>query len=369
MCEIQIFFIIIYNGEERIIMEKSYFAAANTERGFVSLFTEIFDVKSLSHFYIIKGGPGTGKSTFMRKIVMEAKARGFDTELYYCSADTRSLDGIKIPALGVAIADGTSPHTLDPRFPGACDSIIDLGAFFDKQKLKYDRAEIISLTELCSSYYLSAKRFLTAWAEVERAKLDICAKAFDREKAKKAAFRLVSRLNSEKGDISTRYISAIGVHGCAHIDEMHENAEKIVRVTGKYGFSVLFMDELFAAVREHGLKAVRYPNVLMPEKTEGVYIGSTIFIISESEDTQGDIVNTKRFVNGETLSLLRGKIRFAEKCASALKEGALGSLSLMGKAHDELERYYIGAMDFERAEVIFEKVKAEIFGCENKKCE
>ena len=350
-------------------MEKSYFAAANTERGFVSLFGEIFDAKSLSHFYIIKGGPGTGKSTFMKNIAMEAKARGLDTELYYCSADTRSLDGVVIPELCVAIADGTSPHTLEPRFPGACDSIIDLGTFFDKQKLKYDKEEIISLTELCSSYYLSAKRFLAACGEVERAKLDICAKAFDREKAKKAAFRSLSHLKQEKGNIITRYLSALGVHGCAHIDEMQENAERIVRVTGKYGFPVLFMDELFDAVREQGLKAVRYPDVLLPERTEGIYVGGTLFIISEQEEQQGDIVNTKRFVNGETLSLLRGKIRFAEKCASALKEGALGSLSQMGKAHDELERYYIGAMDFERAEALFEKVKAEIFGCENKKCE
>lgn len=350
-------------------MEKSYFAAANTERGFVSLFGEIFNVKKLSHFYIIKGGPGTGKSTFMKKLALEAKARGLDTELYYCSADTRSLDGVKIPSLGVAVADGTPPHTLEPRFPGACDSIIDLGEFFNKEKLKYDREEIISLTERCSSHYAAAKRFLAACGEVERAKLEICSKAFDIKKAKKAARRLLSHLKTEKGEVNTRYISALGVRGRAYIGEAQENAEGCVRVTGKYGFPTLFMEELWNEVRTEGLSAERYPNVLLPERTEGIYIGGTLFIASEDEEAQGDTVNTKRFIDGEALSLLRGKIRFAEKCASALTEGALGALSLMGKAHDELERYYIGAMDFERAEALFEKVKAEIFGCENKKCE
>ena len=77
-----------------------------------------------------------------------------------------------------------------------------------------------------------------------------------------------------------------------------------------------------------------------------------------------------RFVNGEALSLVRGKIRFAAKCAGALSEGALGALSHMGRAHDELERYYVGAMDFQKSRTLLEKVKEEIFApMQNKKYE
>ena len=46
--------------------EKKYFASANTEKGFVSYFDEIYGV--LDRVYIIKGGPGTGKSHFIRNI-------------------------------------------------------------------------------------------------------------------------------------------------------------------------------------------------------------------------------------------------------------------------------------------------------------
>ena len=120
-------------------MSISYYAAANTEKGFKSLFGEIFSPKELSRLYIIKGGPGTGKSTFMRGVAKAAEQRGFDVEYYYCSADTGSLDGVKIPSLKTALIDGTSPHSYEPRYPGACETVIDLGQNFDTGKLRENR--------------------------------------------------------------------------------------------------------------------------------------------------------------------------------------------------------------------------------------
>ncbi|MBE6654332.1 MAG: hypothetical protein E7608_02595 [Ruminococcaceae bacterium] len=351
-------------------MKKSYFAAANTERGFVSIFDKVFDVSRLSHFYIIKGGPGTGKSTFMKEIAEDAQERGLDVELYYCSADTRSLDGVKIPALGVAIADGTSPHTLDPRFPGACETILNLGENFDVRKLKENRQEIVELTKRCSEHYAAARRFLQALGEVERARLENAAKAFESEKAKKAAARLLAKLKTEKGGVSERYVSAVGVRGVVHLDTEEQNAQRTIYITGKYGFPTLFMDKLFECVSEAGICAVRFPNVVLPDKTEGLNIGGTVFMVCGDEETEEESINSMRFVNGEALSLVRGKIRFAAKCAGALSEGALGALSHMGRAHDELERYYVGAMDFQKSRTLLEKVKEEIFApMENKKYE
>ena len=72
---------ILLNEEKRSFFMaecKKYFAAANTEKGFCSLFGEIFAPEELSWLYIIKGGPGTGKSTFMRGVGEAARERGFD---------------------------------------------------------------------------------------------------------------------------------------------------------------------------------------------------------------------------------------------------------------------------------------------------
>ena len=50
---------------------RKYFAAANTYTGFISYFDTVFDPEKFSRLYVLKGGPGTGKSSFMKKIANE----------------------------------------------------------------------------------------------------------------------------------------------------------------------------------------------------------------------------------------------------------------------------------------------------------
>ncbi|MBQ8403227.1 MAG: hypothetical protein IJX55_02235 [Clostridia bacterium] len=341
-------------------MNKKYFAAANTEAGFRSLFAEVFSPGELSRIYIIKGGPGTGKSTFMYGIASLAEERGLATEYYYCSADTGSLDGVKIPALGVAVLDGTSPHTSDPRYPGACETIVNLGQNFDVEKLREHRAQIEALTDECSACYKRSARFLRAAGEVERLRLDLAGKTFDFAKARKAARRLLSRAKPGGGEYRERYISALGTRGRAHIQNSAEKGEKIVQICGKYGAEKLFLRVLCEQAQAFGYTLLRHPDVLLHDYTEGLYIKElkTRYIITEESEEQ---INAMRFVNAGVLAANRAKLRFAEKCYTSVLDGALAELSEMGKKHDELEKFYVSAMDFEKSDAMRAQVEKEIF--------
>ena len=114
---------------------KKYFLGANSCEGFVAHFADCYSPESGWHAYIIKGGPGTGKSSFMKYMVSRAEECGFSPELCICSSDPQSLDGIIIGELKVVFLDGTAPHIVEPRLPGVCESIINLGAFWDEKKL------------------------------------------------------------------------------------------------------------------------------------------------------------------------------------------------------------------------------------------
>lgn len=72
----------------------------------------------------IKGRPGTGKSTMLKKIRTEANRRGFDTETYFCSFDTQSLDMVVIREIGICVFDSTAPHEMFPTRSG--DSVFDV---------------------------------------------------------------------------------------------------------------------------------------------------------------------------------------------------------------------------------------------------
>ena len=340
---------------------RSYFAAANTEKGFCSLFGEIFAPEELSRLYIIKGGPGTGKSTFMRGVGKAAEERGFDVEYYYCSADTGSLDGVKIPALGAAVIDGTPPHAFEPRYPGACEKIINLGENWEEPLLREHRAEIERLTRECGECYGRSAHFLAAAGETERLSLETAARSFDFEKARAAARRILSRAKPKGGKCAERYISALGTRGAAHICNEPAEGEKTVLVSGKYGAQKLFLSVLCEEAKRGGYTLVRFPDVLLRERAEGLYIDELRTRFTATEDAEEEI-NAMRFVNQAVLAENRGKLRFTEKCREALLQGALSELAKMGSAHDALEKYYVSAMDFAKSADMLEKVKAEIFG-------
>lgn len=137
---------------------KNYFAGGNTAYGFFPLFDNILqDGKKL---IILKGGPGTGKSTILKHIRGLMLERGFDVECFYCSSDTFSLDGVALPALKVAVIDGTAPHMIDPVLPGAYDEIVNLGEHWDETVLQSNRSEITAVSEAISYSFSSAYRYL-----------------------------------------------------------------------------------------------------------------------------------------------------------------------------------------------------------------
>lgn len=80
--------------------------------------------EELSKRYFIKGRPGTGKSTFLKKIAAAAVERGFFAEIYHCSLDPNSLDMLILRQLGICLFDSTAPHEFFPSRPE--DEIIDM---------------------------------------------------------------------------------------------------------------------------------------------------------------------------------------------------------------------------------------------------
>ena len=105
--------------------KKLYFASSNSMMGFQSYFNEIYDPTKLKRIYIIKGGPGTGKSSTIRQIG-ESFEKRCECEYFLCSSDPKSLDGLLVDEQ-IAIIDGTSPHAIEAKYPGAVEIIVDNG--------------------------------------------------------------------------------------------------------------------------------------------------------------------------------------------------------------------------------------------------
>ena len=343
-----------------------FFAAANTEEGFYSLFSEIFSPDVLRRIYILKGGPGTGKSTLMRGVGFAAEANGYDVEYYYCSSDTGSLDGVLIPALGVAVIDGTAPHMTDPCYPGAVERIVNLGDAFDFEALKRQREQIMAQIKEKQSFYHTAYRYLSAAGRMEREISELSAPAFLVSKADAAIARMVlSMKRAQPGRVSHRYISAIGTSGPVSFDTLFRKAEKTYAVTDKYGLGYLFMGRLRMALERAGLAMTVCQTPLVRTRTEGIFVeGENVFFMLCGEETENacdKTINITRFLSKEYLAAHRGRLRFSQRCAASLMAGALDALAEAGRLHAETEKIYSASMDFSKVDSIKSRMISEIF--------
>ena len=132
-----------------------FFAASNSYDGFVSYFSEIFSPENYEKIYILKGGPGTGKSSFMKAIINAFKEKEVNYEAIYCSSDPKSLDGLILEhsSKKIAIVDGTAPHSTDPTYPGAIEKIVNLGDFWNEKLLQSNTEKIKELSARKKQFY------------------------------------------------------------------------------------------------------------------------------------------------------------------------------------------------------------------------
>ena len=168
-------------------MNATYFPGANTGLGFVNRFDGIVPPWAKPHYtYVLKGGPGVGKSTLMRKVAARAAAKGYTVEEFRCASDPDSFDAVRVAELRVVLLDGTAPHSIDPVIPGACDEVIDLGHFLRHEEFMREAATLRARFAANKAHYARAYACLAAARALTVQATDAAAEALDMPAVRKA---------------------------------------------------------------------------------------------------------------------------------------------------------------------------------------
>lgn len=112
----------------------------------------------------IKGYPGTGKSSMMKKLVDVAQERGFDAQLVWCGLDSNSVDMVILPELKLCIFDSTEPHQYFPERTG--DEIFDIASLCHPTEV--EEANIKEIVAKYRSTMYDAVAYTNLYAETER---------------------------------------------------------------------------------------------------------------------------------------------------------------------------------------------------------
>ncbi len=351
-----------------------FFLGANTPKGFYSLFDELYSPEDAWVLYIIKGGPGTGKSSFMKKVALATEKKGLYCERIYCSSDPDSLDALIIPSLKVSIADGTSPHTLEPKFPGVSEVIIDLGAYRNDTLLREKRSEIIEKTKENSAEHRKCVDFLEAAKGVDNDIRNIALSALNSGKTERFAKHLAEKeipVSSEKEAVmQKRFLSAITPKGFTlFYNTVSSVCENIWVLEDGFGaVSQFLLKYMTSAALNNGHSCIVCPCVMQPEtKIDHLLIPSlnTAFFSSNRfhpwENDRCKTINCRRFYNDDILKDHRARLLFDKKAKDELLSEAVCHLEKAKSIHDDLEKYYIDAMDFEKMNKDVDVMISKIF--------
>lgn len=341
-----------------------YFLATNSCNGFVSSFGECYDASLGWHAYIIKGGPGTGKSSFMRFIAKKCEEKGLQILYCPCSSDPKSLDAVILPEKRTVLLDGTAPHTLDPVYPAVCEEILNFGQFWNTEILKGKEAEIISVTKENKALHRSAARYLSAAGQLLEDNYKIVSGLTDTKKVEHFADRLCKKYiphTSGKPKEWIRYISGVTPNGITSLTEAPLNeAENAIIIEDNYGFAAdIIMNRLAETALKCGHEIVRLRNSFLPHYTDHIVIPSlSLCFLREYEyckfSSNARRIHAKRFFTVEAPASQRGRLRFNQKATRELLQTSCNILAKAKEVHDRLEAYYIDAMDFEALGVFAE---------------
>ena len=341
----------MFDTENDKKIKAEFFAAANSGRGFVSFYGKIFGRENIKRRYLIKGGPGTGKSTFMKKVAEAAEGCGMSVERYRCSSDPNSLDGVIINK-NVAVIDSTAPHAEEVEIAGARDVLVDLGAFWNSDGLYAESDKIKKLMAQKKHSYALAYRFLASAMECDIASREFVMPYVDKKRLARLVKRLTRNISADdRFECRIGLSKAIGMTGRCSLDAYTSLAQKTVYIEEHYGIGYLVLCELCEEARRKGCKISVSYEPLSPDFPDLVFFeeSKTLFLISPPK-THGAI-SLRRLLDISIFSKieknkLKAKSRNAKRLSEALILAATDELKTAGEAHFELEKIYRSNMDF-----------------------
>lgn len=347
------------------------FAASNSCQGFKNYYGEVFTDNRIDRLHIIKGGPGTGKSHFMKSVARYAREQGYTATEYYCSSDPASLDGIILARAGVptvGLLDGTAPHVCEPAVPGARDEIVNLGQFWNPKALVGKRETIAALGQEKSTAYARAYACLRAAGEMNAVADSLSERAVRADRLTALAVRLLRHEpTGEHFEAIPALRRAVSMAGKHTLHSYEAAARTLLLPEDCYGLGHRLTRALLSLSETRRLRVFVSYDPVYPTQIDGLLYPDTGLCIllgdaAPREDTPTRAISLRRYADPEVLRETRNEFRRATALRETLVDTALRHLASAAGFHFDLEKIYAAAMDFRAKEAFTERFCQEEFG-------
>lgn len=328
------------------VTHTSSFISANSERGFFSLYDEVFAPERFDRIFIIAGGPGTGKSSLLRQILTQAKEKDISTEAIFCSSDPTSLDGVILAAKDrrIGILDGTPPHGRIPTLPGVTEELINLGDFWNSSQITKAKGAILALGERKKNAYARAYALLRALGAVREEERLALLPHLDKEKMTRQIRHKLGPLRKH-GAGERRFLRAMSSLGDDRISFTETNVQNLLLISGKEGSAEIYLRHFAESLRDLRLSHRVFLSPISPDHPDAIYLEENKTLLIKEELMQGAL-RGRRIIADRFFREIPEEGKERRHLELTLKSAVLNALKAASNAHGEIERYYGEAMDF-----------------------
>jgi len=335
------------------------FPGGNTSEGFYSWYQYLLE-KGTKRIFVIKGGPGVGKSTLMKKIGHKMVDLGYDVEFHYCSSDNNSLDGIAVSEAGIVMVDGTAPHIVDPKYPGGIDEIVNMGEYWDKKAMMINRDKIIASTKEVSRLFARGYGFFRSAAAISN-NLSVL---YQNGMNYTAVNKIAAVFQSMFDDIS--YTGKAGgerhLFSCAYTpegfidytDSILQDIKEVYYLEGALGTGKsTLMNKIALRAVEKGLHVEIFHTPLIPSKTGTIVVRELSLALTSSDKfkmNNQEHIDMNQFLDKKRMQPFQKEIENDSELLEKLTSLGIENIRLAKAEHDILEQYYVPHMDFAAAD-------------------
>lgn len=335
-------------------MNYTFFLGANSRRGFISFFEDVCTEQSGREVFMVKSGPGCGKSTLIHAIG-DALAGTGAQERILCSSDPNSLDGVILHARNCAVMDGTAPHVMEPAMPGANGGYLAFPPFLDRATLREKAAALNTLAAAARGHYAQATRLIAAACEVRDHIRQSVEPLFDKQRFTRRAAGIAVREfphTEGRGRIFRRFLDGVTPDGCIRLwDTVETLCTRVYELSDSYGFSHLLLEPLLHTAVARGCDVYACYDPCEPSRLLHLLLPSLslAFVTTGEERCPLPVyrhIRVDAYVTVSGERHLRGRTRLLSRVADSLMEDAVFEIQSAHLLHDRIEAIYRPHIDF-----------------------
>ncbi|WP_019122367.1 PRK06851 family protein [Brevibacillus massiliensis] len=350
---------------------RHYFASGNTAAGVHLLFGSAF--QGLDQLYILRGCPGTGKSTIMQQVADEMLRKGRSVEMFHCPFDSDTLDGLILTEERIGIVDGNACRdTLGPESAKAV-FYIDMDQAVDQAKVSRNQSNLAALQEgfeeRCTKAYETFAKALRIHDEWEKYYID----SMNFTKANQVAEELVdfffaNRVKQKQSKIRHVFLGAATPKGAVDfVENLTAGVSKRIFVKGRPGSGKSTMlKKLVSVAEERGFDAEVFhcgfdpgslDMVIFPEISVAIFDSTAPheYFPSRESDEILDMYE-QAIAAGTDEKYAKEMDGIKARYRSAMNE-AISYLAEAKKRRDRLKGLYFETIDFSVIDRLSQQVK------------